>query len=88
MRRLVILHAFHLARHVALVVLGKEVGGDEGALCVERAFRDGAIKTTGTDIDAILPPVRRFGDGNRQEKKQRIIAELMKFFEKYFGVYS
>jgi hypothetical protein len=27
---------------------------------VARAFRDGAMKNTGTDIDKILPPVSRF----------------------------
>jgi type I restriction enzyme, R subunit len=55
---------------------------------IEYAFRDGVMKTTGTDIDAILPPMRRFDGGNRQERKQHIITELLKFFEKYFGVYS
>ena len=37
---------------------------------VANAFRDGALKTTGTDIDQILPPVSRFGVGNRMEKKK------------------
>lgn len=29
---------------------------------MENAFRDGAIKATGTDIDKLMPPVSRFGD--------------------------
>ena len=53
---------------------------------VANAFRDGAFKTTGTDIDQILPPVSRFGGGNRTEKKKTIIQRLPQFFEKYFGI--
>ena len=53
---------------------------------VDNAFRDGALKTTGTDIDKILPPVSRFGGGNRAEKKKSIIRRLAQFFEKYFGI--
>lgn len=55
---------------------------------IDNSFRDGVLKTTGTDIDGILPPVRRFGGGtnNRQVKKQSIIEKLSKFFEKYFGL--
>ena len=52
---------------------------------VANAFRDSAFKTTGTDIDQILPPVSRFG-GNRTEKKKTIIQRLAQFFEKNFGI--
>lgn len=75
-------------RDLAALIADENLKDSETRTFIKHAFRDGAIKTTGTDIDAILPPVRRFGDGNRQERKQRIIAELLKFFEKYFGVYS
>ena len=53
---------------------------------IENAFRDGEIKTTGTDIDKLMPPVSRFGGGNRVAKKQGIIDKLKSFFEKFFGV--
>lgn len=55
---------------------------------IDNSFRDGILKTSGTDIDSILPPTRRFGGGanNRQVKKQSIIEKLTKFFEKYFGL--
>lgn len=52
------------------------------------SFRDGQVKTTGTDIEKILPPMRRFGGGNRTEKKKTIIKKVKKFFEKYFGLGS
>lgn len=33
-----------------------------------------------------MPPVCRFGGGNRAQKKQTIIDKLKAFFEKYFGI--
>lgn len=53
---------------------------------LENAFRDGAIKTSGTDIDKLMPPVSRFAGGKRAEKKQGVISKLKSFFEKYFGI--
>lgn len=34
----------------------------------------------------MMPPVSRFGNSNRSEKKQTIIDKLKAFFEKYFGI--
>lgn len=73
---------------LAGLIADESLKDSETRTFIKHAFRDGAIKTTGTDIDAILPPMPRFGGGNRQAKKQQIIAKLMQFFEKYFGVYS
>ena len=53
---------------------------------LDNSFRDGQVKTTGTDIEKILPPMRRFGGDNRTEKKQSIITKINKFFEKYLGI--
>lgn len=53
---------------------------------IDNSFRDGQVKTSGTDIEKILPPMRRFGGGNRTERKQTIIDKILKFFEKYFGI--
>lgn len=55
---------------------------------LEKAFADGEIKTTGTEITALMPPVSRFGGGgqDRSEKKQTVIDKLKEFFDKYFGV--
>lgn len=55
---------------------------------LDNSFRDGQVKTTGTDIEKILPPMRRFGGGNRAEKKEAITEKVKKFFEKYFGIGS
>ena len=53
---------------------------------IENSFRDGLMKTTGTDIDRIMPPVSRFASNSRTIKKQTIIDKLLAFFEKYFGL--
>ena len=52
---------------------------------VDYSFRDGVMKTTGTDIDKIMPPMSRFG-GNREKKKLSIIEKLKQFFERFFGI--
>ena len=53
---------------------------------IQTSFRDGEIKTTGVDIDGILPPVSRFGGGSREKKKQGVIEKLTVFFDKYMGL--
>ncbi len=53
---------------------------------VDYSFRDGNMKTTGTDIDKIMPAMSRFGGGNREMRKKNIIEKLMSFFEKFFGI--
>ena len=50
------------------------------------ALRDGVVRTTGTDIAKLMPPVSRFGGGQREEKKQQVIDKLKAFFDKYFGL--
>ena len=53
---------------------------------VEYSFRDGVMKTTGTDIDKLMPPMSRFGGSNRESKKLNIIQKLKAFFERFFGL--
>ncbi len=53
---------------------------------LENSFREGEIKTIGTDIDSLMPPVSRFGGGNRTAKKKSVIEKLKAFFEKYYGI--
>ena len=53
---------------------------------IESSFRDGQVRTTGTDIDKILPPMSRFGGGNRVEKKKTVIEKIQAFFDRYFGL--
>ena len=53
---------------------------------IKNAFRDGEIKTTGTDIDNIMPPLSRFNGDKRTKKKHSVINKLKSFFEKFFGI--
>lgn len=54
---------------------------------VKAAFRDGALRTTGTAITKVLPPVSRFSkDKNHSAKQQRVIQLLGEFFERFFGL--
>lgn len=56
---------------------------------IDNSFRDGVLKTTGTDIDKILPPTSLFSkNNNRKDIKNRVIEKLQTFFEKYFGLVS
>ena len=71
---------------LAEIIATEKLKPEETRKFMENAFRDGAIKTTGTDIDKLIPPVSRFGGGNRAKKKQGIIEKFQTFFEKYFGV--
>lgn len=68
------------------LIASEKLKEEETRKYIENAFRDGTIKTTGTDIDKLMPPVSRFGGGNRAAKKQGIIDKLKAFFEKYFGI--
>ena len=68
------------------LITGEKLKEEETRKYMENAFRDGSIKTTGTDIDKLMPAVSRFGGGNRAAKKQTIISKLKAFFEKYFGI--
>ena len=71
---------------LSVIIDGEKLKPEETRKFIDNSFRDGTLKTTGTDIDRIMPPVSRFGGGNRAAKKQGIIEKLTKFFEKYFGL--
>ena len=68
------------------IISAENLKPEETRKFIENAFRDGAIKTTGTDIDKLMPPVSRFGGGNRAKKKQSVIEKFKVFFDKYFGL--
>ena len=68
------------------IIAEEKLKEDETRKFLENAFREGEIKTAGTDLDKIMPPVSRFGGGGRAKKKQGVIDKLKAFFEKYFGV--
>ena len=71
---------------LSALIVDEKLKEEETRKYIENAFRDGVVKTTGTDIDKLMPPVSRFGGGNRAAKKQGVIEKLKAFFEKYFGI--
>lgn len=68
------------------IITEEKLKSEDTRKFLENAFRDGEVKTTGTDIDKLMPPVSRFGSGARAQKKQNVIDKLKVFFEKFFGV--
>ncbi len=70
---------------LAAIIAEEKLKNDETRKFVEYSFRDGVMKTTGTDIDKIMPPMSRFG-GGREKKKESIIQRLLAFFERFFGI--
>ncbi|WP_338990713.1 type I restriction endonuclease subunit R [Fusobacterium animalis] len=68
------------------VIEEEKLKPEETKKFIDNSLRDGILKTTGTDIDKLLPPVSRFGGGNRAEKKLGVIEKLKGFFDKYLGL--
>ena len=74
-------------KELTQIIREEKLREEETRKFLTNAFRDGEIKTTGTDIDKLLPPVSRFGgDGARAKKKQTVIDKLKKFFQRFFGI--
>ena len=71
---------------IAAIIEDEKLKPEETRRFLDNAFRDGTLKTTGTAIDKIMPPVSRFYSGGRTVKKQGVIEKLLGFFEKYFGL--
>ena len=73
---------------LAVIIEEEKLKAEETHRFMDNSFRDGVLKTTGTDIDVIMPAVSRFGGGNRAEKKKRVIERLMAYYEKYVEIVS
>lgn len=52
---------------------------------LESCLLNGEVKTSGKDIDSLLPPMSWF-DAKRAEKKQRVIDKFRAFFERFYGI--
>ena len=76
----------HKEQDLAAIIAEEKLKPEETRQFIETALQAGEIKTTGTDIDKLMPPVSRFGGGNRAAKKQGIIDKLKTFFDKFFGI--
>ncbi len=73
-------------RQLAAIIKEENLKDGDTRRFMDSAFRDGSVKTTGTDIDGLMPPISRFGGGNRAEKKRTVIEKLRAFFDRFFGI--
>ncbi len=53
---------------------------------LENAFRDGEIKTFGTEINALMPKTSLFGNSGHAQKKQAVIDAFQEFFDRFYGI--
>ena len=67
------------------IIREQRLDPDKTRKFINNSFRDGYIKTTGVELDRIMPPMSIF-DTDRQKTTQGIIERLKGFFNKYFGI--
>ncbi len=74
---------------LSAIIKKENLNPEETGKFIENSFRNGGVKTLGTDFDKLLPPMGFFGSAGKERKtiKQRVTAELSGFFEKYFGLF-
>ena len=68
------------------IIESEHLKREETLRFIDNSFRDGQVRTTGTDIEKILPPMSRFGGDNREEKKRNVITKFLAFFDRFFGL--
>lgn len=70
---------------LAELITSERLKPEEARKFIDNAFRDGTLKTIGTDLDKIMPPANPF-DKRSRENKKGIIERIKAFFEKYIGL--
>ena len=81
--------AERLEAELSAIIEDESLKPDEARAFVKSAFRDGEVRTTGTAVTKILPPVSRFSrEASHGDKKQRVLQRLTAFFERFFGLRS
>lgn len=70
-----------------LIIIEQKLKPDQTRAYVDAAFRDGQLRTTGTEITRILPPVSRFNrEAGHGDLKRRVVEALSVYFERFFGL--
>lgn len=67
------------------IIQSENLKEEETRKFISDSFKNGYVKTTGTDIVKIMPATGRFGNNNIN-KKQTVISKILTFFEKFFGI--
>ena len=73
-------------KDLVIIIEEERLKPDETREFMDKSFQDGELKTVGTDIDKIMPPVSRFGGSGRAKRKEALIRRLMMHFEKFRGL--
>ena len=73
-------------KQLSEIIAEENLKDEETRKFIANAFRDGEVRTTGTDIDRIMPPISRFGGGDRAKKKMTVIEKIKAFFERFLGI--
>lgn len=73
------------AQELAIIIESERLAPEATMRLMADAFEAGALRTTGVDIDGVLPAMSRFG-GQRAKTKQRVIERLLQYFEMFYGV--
>lgn len=68
------------------IIQSENLKEEETRKFISDSFKNGYVKTTGTDIVKIMPATGRFGNNNNINKKQTVISKILTFFEKFFGI--
>ena len=73
-------------KDLVIIIEEERLKPDETREFVDKSFQDGELKTIGTDIDKIMPPVSRFSGSGRDKRKEALIRRLMMYFENFRGL--
>lgn len=68
------------------IISSEKLNEQETRKFISDCFENGEVKTTGTDISKMLPPMSRFGNHNRDAKKEQVIGKIKAFFDKFYGI--
>jgi len=69
------------------LILQEALKAKETRRFMQRAFRDGELKTAGQAVSKLLPKISRLSENNRYTlTKQRVLDKLYAFFERFFGL--
>jgi len=69
------------------LILQEELKAKETRRFMQRAFRNGELKTAGQAVSKLLPNISRLTENNRYIlTKQRVLDKLDAFFKRFFGL--
>ena len=74
-------------KELEAIISEEGLKAQETVAYINKCFREGEIKETGTEITKILPPIPLFtAQRDSQEKKASVIRRLKAFFDRFFDI--